>query len=399
MNPNPEIPANGSRKKALLITTSILLSISVLLFLYWLLHARFYVYTDDAYVNGNYITISPQVRGIITDITIDNTQLIEKGKQVISLDKTEATIHLKKAQDELANSVRNVIQMFQQVKQLEALLQKDQAILDQAKLDYNHRKALIASRAVSLEDFEHSETHLKASISQRNYTLYRLIAAKALVENTTPSTHPLVEKAKDAVRKAYLTLVRSDIYAPVTGIVTQRNAQVGSWVNPGDPLFAIIPLDQIWVDANYKETQLKHLRIGQSVNLHADMYGHEITFRGKVVGQNPGTGSIFSVLPPQNATGNWIKIVQRVPVRIRLDAEEIAKHPLWLGLSMEVTTDVHDKTGPLVANAQPLEVLYQTDIFEDQLEGVEMLIDSILTENTSCETLSPTQEGPCSTSP
>ncbi len=323
------------------------------------------------------------MRGIVTTITTDNTQYVEKGRLLISLDKTEMEIALKTRQDELAQAIRAVIQLFENVKELEACLKMDQAELLRSEQDFSHRQDLIDQEAVSLEDFEHATANLAVALAKVTLTQHKLIAAKAEIDQTTPLTHPIVEMAKDNLRSAYLHLMRCDIYAPATGIIAQRGAQVGNWVNPGDPLMSLIPLDQIWVDANYKETQLKNLRIGQKAIIHADMYGDNVIFHGEVVGQNAGTGSIFSILPPQNATGNWIKIVQRVPVRIRLEPEEVQRHPLWLGLSTEVTIDIHEKEGLVVASEKPASSLYSTDIFADQLEGCDDLIEMIIQANSA----------------
>lgn len=210
-----------------------------------------------------------------------------------------------------------------------------------------------------------------------------LESAVAQIENTTIATHPLVEQAKASLRSSFLSLHRCTVLAPVRGIVTQRKAQVGQWVVSNDPLLALVPLDQIWVDANFREVDLKNFRIGQPVSLFADMYGRRKKFHGKLVGLNPGTGSVFSILPPQNATGNWIKIVQRIPVKISLDPNEINKRPLVLGLSMTATVDIHDKSGLRLPHVTASKPLYKTGIYADELAGADEMIEQIISDNTS----------------
>lgn len=375
------VPPIKNGKRTAYYTAAILVVIALLLFIYWWFWGQFVVYTDDAYVNGNKVIVTPQVRGIVTAIKTDNTQLIEKGTLILSLDKTDASIALKKAQDDLASAVRQVVEMFEKVKELEAALVIKNAEKWKAEQDYNHRTSLIDDSAVSLEDLQHAKAAFEASVASVALTEHQLIAAKAQIENTTYTTHPLVEQAKDKLRAAYIDYVRCDIFAPATGIVAQRATQVGEWVNPGDALLSIIPLDQIWVDANYKETQLKGIRVGQRATLRVDMYGGSVEFNGIVMGQNAGTGSVFSILPPQNATGNWIKIVQRVPVRILLDPLEVQKHPLWLGLSVESRINIRNEEGPVVPPPAIPTALYSTDIFAGQLKGSDELITKVLEEN------------------
>jgi membrane fusion protein (multidrug efflux system) len=205
------------------------------------------------------------------------------------------------------------------------------------------------------------------------------------VQNTSVENHPLVEKAKSDVREAFVNLQRCTLRSPVTGIVAQRRVQVGQTIRPEIPLLAVIPLNQMWVDANFKEVDLAKIRIGQPVYTTSDMYGSDIVYRGEVIGIGIGTGAVFSPLPPQNATGNWIKIVQRVPVRVSLDPDQLRKNPLRLGVSMNVTVDVHDITGRRVPERNSDKFIYQTDVFQTQIDGVEKIIQDILDQNGSYE--------------
>ncbi|MES2122037.1 MAG: efflux RND transporter periplasmic adaptor subunit [Chlamydiota bacterium] len=249
--------------------------------------------------------------------------------------------------------------------------------------DYEHRKQLIDEGGVSLEDLEHAAAALQASYGELVATEHQFIGAAALVENTTLASHPIVASAQNNLRDAYVFLQRCTIEAPVEGVVAQRSVQVGEHVSPGDPLMAIVPLDQMWIDANYKEVQLSKVRVGQPAEVVSDIYGSSVTYHGTVVGIAGGTGSVFSVLPPQNATGNWIKIVQRLPVRINLDPEQIKQFPLRLGLSVETNIDIHDTQKPMFpAIASPV-AIYSTDVFAKQELGAEELIEKVMVENLS----------------
>jgi membrane fusion protein (multidrug efflux system) len=212
-----------------------------------------------------------------------------------------------------------------------------------------------------------------------------LLGAIAEVENTTVATHPKVDQAKAAFRKAFLALHRCTVRAPTYGIITLRKAQLGQWVKAQDPLLSLVPLDEIWVDANFREVSLKNLRIGQPVELFSDMYGRWKKFHGQVVGLNPGTGSVFSVLPPQNATGNWIKIVQRVPVKIALNPEELKTEPLVLGLSMTAKIDTHERSGLRLPQSAAPKPIYRSEVYEEELRGVDELIEAVISTNTSLE--------------
>ncbi len=357
----------------------------VIWFAYWLIWGQFSESTDDAYVNGNLIQVTPQEWGIITTILVDNAQLVEAGQPIVEIDRHDYEIALEGARADLGNAVRQVTQFFLKVEELQAKKESSKADLVRATLDYEHRKALVSDASVSLEDFEHSETTLASAWAVYIETDKALAGAIAQVENTTVPTHPLVEQAKSSLRKAFLSLHRCTVLAPARGIISQRRAQVGQWVNANDPLMALVPLDQIWVDANFREVSLKNLRIGQPMELYADMYGRSVKFHGKVVGLNAGTGSVFSILPPQNATGNWIKIIQRVPVKIGLELKEIEKHPLVLGLSTTVSVDTHDRSGLRLPQAAPTEPIYCTDVYQDELKGADEMIDQIIADNSTYE--------------
>ncbi len=371
--------------RAMWITLLIFVVIGLGCLGYWWFWARFYQYTNDSYVGGNKVIITPQVPGIVTSFSAISTDFVEQGRILIELDKTDANIALSRSIAELGDAVRQVEKMFEEVKIYAAEINRQKALFIRDAQDYERREVLVCDGGVSVEDFEHAKANLEAAYAGLVSTEHRYLVAVAQVENTSVYTHPLVVQAKDRVRDAYVFLQRCTIKAPVTGIVAQRSVQVGEHVNAAMPLMAIVPLDQMWIDANFKEIQLKKMRVGQMAKITADIYGDEVEYHGTVVGIGGGTGSVFSVLPPQNATGNWIKIVQRLPVKLIIPPEELKEHPLRLGLSMEVTVDIHDTDLPLIPMERPPEPLFSTDVFEDQEIGAEDLIASVIEANLSQE--------------
>lgn len=376
---NPPVPKKN--KKVIAIVTLIFVVIGGLIFFWWLFWGRFVVSTEDAYVHGNQVTLTPQIPGIVTQVNVNDTELVNQGQVLIELDQTDRKISLDTAKNDLADTIRNVTTMFENVYALAAQFEMKQAELFSAEVDYLDRKNVVAEGAVSDEDFIHAESNYYSAKAAVELVKYQLMQAISQVQNTKISNHPLVERAKQNVRQAWVNLQRCTLKAPATGIIAQRNVQVGESVNPASPLLAIIPLDQIWVNANFKEDDLESIRIGQPVTLTADMYGHDVQYAGEVIGIGSGTGAVFSALPPQNATGNWIKIVQRVPVRIAVNMEQVRRFPLFLGLSMRVHVDIRDKQGRRVPIKSSVKPLYVTDVFMDQTVGVEEVINEIVEQN------------------
>lgn len=349
--------------------------------IYWFGWGQYSESTEDSYVNGNMIILMAQEEGIITKILADNTQLVEEGQPLVELDRHDFEIALDGAKADLANAVREVAQLFIKVDELDAKREISRAELTRATLDYEHRQVLVEDGSISREDFEHSETTLSRAFAAVIEVEKQIAGAVAEVQNTTIETHPKVEMTKSQLRRAYLALHRCTVLAPARGIVTQRSAQVGQRVASTAPLLALVPIDQMWVDANLREVNLKNIRIGQPVELTADMYGHSVKYHGKVVGLNPGTGSVFSILPPQNATGNWIKIIQRIPVKISLDPKEVADYPLVLGLTMATKIDTHNRNGLRLPAASAPQPIYKTDVYADELAGADEMIREIIQEN------------------
>jgi membrane fusion protein (multidrug efflux system) len=308
--------------------------------LYWAQVLRYQQGTDDAYVGGNVVQITPQISGTVIGIGADDTQFVKAGQSLVRLDQADARVALEQAEAQLARTVRDVRNLFATTSQLQAAVQLRTSDLDAAQRDLVRRQQLGSSGAVSGEELQHARDAVKGAQAGLMAAQQQLAATRARVDNTTLEDHPQVRDAAAAVRSAYLQLSRTELPAPVAGFIARRNVQLGQRVGPGAALMAVVPLDQVWVDANFKEPQLAHMRVGQPVRLTADLYGTKILYHGTVAGFGAGTGSAFSLLPAQNATGNWIKIVQRVPVRIALDAREVAAHPLQIGLSMKADVDV-----------------------------------------------------------
>lgn len=373
------------RKRLTIIFWTLIAVFLLLVLLYWLLVVRLREYTDDAYVEGNQVWITPLRSGLVTAIHTDDTFLVKCGQLLVELDKTDATIALAQASQDFATKLREVAQAYHQVFAYQAELEIRKAELIRSSEDYQHRAAVVAQEGVSLEDYQHAIADLRATYFSYKFTKTMYDKAAAYVQGTSLRNHPAVLSAMENVRNAYVQLFRSNIYAPVDGLVAQRTIQVGMWVQPSQPLMSVIPLDQIWVNANYKETQMKNMRIGQCVKLTSDLYGRGVVYHGQIVGLPGGAGNAFSLLPPQNLSGNWIKIVQRLPVRVALDPEELICHPLRLGLSMEAKTDLTMREGPLVPSSADCGPTYATTAYVPEEAG-----DCEWIEKIFCENLDPT---------
>jgi membrane fusion protein, multidrug efflux system len=327
---------------------------------------RHHIDTDNAYVVGNVLQITPQVNGTVLSIQADETDFVHAGQTLVKLDEVDARVALEQAQAQLAQSVRESRSLFANSASLIAQMSLRQADVKRAQDDVNRRAPLVSSGAVSQEEFDHANAQLAIAQSALTVAKEQLNAAQTQTEGTTVETHPGVLRSAAKLREAYLALQRVDVKAPIDGHVAKRSVQVGQRVQLGIPLMTMVALNQLWVDANFKESQLKELRIGQPAELQADVYGKNIVFHGKVLGLGAGTGAAFSLLPSQNATGNWIKVVQRVPVRIALDPQELAAHPLRVGLSMDVMVDTSDQSGKILSDVIHEGNVAATGIYESQ---------------------------------
>lgn len=381
----PTQNGNGKRTKQMLIAASIFAVLGVAYTAYWLLDGRYYQSTDDAYVAGNIVQVTPQVAGTVVAIKSDDTDFVKAGDDLVLLDKADAKVALDQAEAALAQTVRQVRSLFTTNASLAANVELAQSQLAKAQADLSRRKNLTQSGAVSYEELNHVETAVQGAQADLLAAKERLTTNQAFTENTNIENHPAVLQAAAKVHEAYLAFQRATIPASVTGYVAKRSVQVGQRVAPGNPLMAIIPLDQVWVDANFKEGQLAQMRIGQPVKLEADIYGSKVEYDGKIVGLSAGTGGAFSLLPAQNATGNWIKVVQRVPVKIQLDGEQLRAHPLRIGLSIVATVDIKDQSGSQLANAPRTHTAYQTQVYSKLDSEADALIKRIIAENKSTD--------------
>ena len=316
---------------------------------YWLLYLSHYESTDDAYVSGDVVAITSLENATVLAIHVDSTQTVRRGQLLVDLDPARANIEMANARAELARTVRDVKSTFSRADELRALIRQREAEAQRAESSYKRRADLGADGAVAREDIDNARDEAAELRAQVAVAREQLNATLAMLGGTSVADNPMVLAAAGKVRQAALFLAHMRIIAPVDGTVAQRTVQVGQHVRQGEPLMAVVPLSEVWVDANFKEVQLTDMRVGQPVELEADIYGGDVTYHGKVAGFSAGSGSAFALLPPQNASGNWIKIVQRVPVRILLDPEEVKKHPLRIGLSMQATVDIKDKSGQVIA--------------------------------------------------
>ncbi|WP_350016401.1 HlyD family efflux transporter periplasmic adaptor subunit [Rhodanobacter sp. IGA1.0] len=350
--------------------------------LWYFLDGRWYEGTDDAYVNGNVVQITPQVPGTVVSIGADDGDLVHAGDVLVQLDPSDADVALAEAKANLANTVRKVRGLYSSVNGAQADVAARKTAVDKARADYKRRVALAKSGAISAEELAHASDALTTAESALITSQQQYQTSKVLVDDTVVASHPDVQVAAARLRAAYLDDARASLVAPVDGYVAKRSVQVGQRVQPGAALMAVVPLHGVWVDANFKETQLTKMRIGQPVEIESDVYGGSVKYKGKVQSLGVGTGSAFSLLPAQNATGNWIKIVQRIPVRVVFDdPATLDKHPLRLGMSVTVDVNLHDQNGPTLAQKSPTQPAFSTDVYKRQLVTADATINQIIHAN------------------
>ncbi|MDO9235850.1 MAG: efflux RND transporter periplasmic adaptor subunit [Aquabacterium sp.] len=386
---------NPKRKKALTMIASVVVLSAASYAAYYTLVAKHFEHTDNAYVQANVVQITPQVSGTVLAINADDTDVVKAGQVLVKLDSADAQVALDQAEAQLAQTVREVRILFannasllSQVQVRQADVSRAQSEINKVQDDVSRRAPLVASGAVGKEEFSHAQAQLLSARSAFAATEAALLAAReqlasnqSLTEGTSVAQHPNVARAAARVREAFLSLKRVTLLAPVTGYVAKRSVQVGQRVQAGAPLMTVVALDQPWVDANFKESQLQHVRIGQPVTMTADVYGQKVVFHGKVGGLGAGTGAAFSLLPAQNATGNWIKIVQRVPVRVLLQADEVKAHPLRVGLSMDVEVDVTQQDGAVLAQTPRDKAVAFTGVFDNLQGDADQVVSNIISSN------------------
>jgi membrane fusion protein (multidrug efflux system) len=378
--PAAPAPRERASRRPLIILAVALIAVA-LWGLYYVTILRGHVSTDDAYVNGNLVRLTPQVAGTVIKIVTDETQYVRRGEVLIQLDPRDAEVALAQAKANLAQTVRDVAQLFAEEARDEALVETQQVQLAQANQDVARDHPLLAVHGVSQETLQHEQNAVDSARAGLRQAQATLASTRAAVAGTTPATHPRVLQAEANLRAAWLASARTRVLAPVSGYVVRRAVQLGQQVSSGTEMLAIVPVDSMWIDANFKENQLASLRIGQPVSVSADMYGSHVHYHGRLLGLTPGTGSALAVLPAQNATGNWIKIVQRLSVRIGLDPQELQRHPLFMGLSTGVDVDVRDLSGAALSQQPVWSAVLGTDVYADQEAGADAAISAILAAN------------------
>nr|WP_279509282.1 efflux RND transporter periplasmic adaptor subunit [Klebsiella variicola] len=379
--PSDKRPGKRTRNFAILLLILILAAGGCLA--WYLLYARYYESTDDAYVNGNQVTLTPQITGTVTQVTVDEGDYVEKGQPLVLLDPSDTAIALQQAEANLASTVRQVRGLYSTADNYRAQVAAKKVALQTAKSDYVRREKIVSSGAIAVEDLAHYRDAVTSAQSDLLAAEQALKTNQAMVDDTVVDNHPEVKTAVATLRQRYLDNSRSTIVAPVSGYVAKRAVQLGMRVTSGTTLLAIVPLNEVWVDANFKESQMQDMRIGQKVELNADLYGDNVKYQGTIESLGIGTGSAFSLLPAQNASGNWIKIVQRLPVRITLDPHDMQKHPLRVGLSMNAEVDIRNQGGHLLPQKTVEQPRFRTDVYETPMEAADKLVAKILHDNTS----------------
>ncbi len=374
-------PMPTRRKRNLLWLTGLFAVAALVWLLMYLLFWRHEQSTDDAYVGGHVVQITPQVSGTVDSVLVEDTDTVQAGQVLVSLDDNDAQLAFERAKNELISAVRQNQQQTAGVRQSGAQVLLQKANLAKALADLKRRESIAGTDAISTEELSHARAAVEAAKAGLNAATAQEQASRAAIGNEALTDQPAVQMAMTRIKDAWLNLQRTQVRAPVAGQIARRNVQVGQKVAPGAVLMTVVPLQDVWVDANFKESQLSRMRIGQPVSVEADLYGGKVTYAGTVQGMSAGTGSAFSLLPPQNATGNWIKVVQRVPVRIRLDPKQVAEHPLRIGLSMKVTVDTARQEGEQLA-AAPVKAPQKTAALTPDLAEADKLIAEILARYT-----------------
>jgi len=380
-NPGQEAAPNEKRTRLLLGVAAIFVMAGVAWAAYWFLDLSLRERTDDAYVSGNRVVISAQVSGTVIAVLADDTQLVKSGQVLVKLDPIDAETNLNRTSSALAQTVRQVRQLKLTAGQYDAVVASRKLDLARAQEDLAKREPLLALHAIAAEEVRHARESVQMAQAALLQAVNQADSSHALVDGTKVEDNPAVLEAKAAFRDAWVATQRNSVVAPVTGYVAERSVQLGQHVQAGQALMTVVPLNALWVDANFKEGQLRHLRIGQPAQVRSDLYGSEHIFHGRVQGMSAGTGAAFSLLPAQNASGNWIKVVQRVPVRIQIDDGDLAKAPLRIGLSATVTVDTTSRNGPVLAMEAEDKPVGNTQVYAQDLERANAEADAVIRRN------------------
>jgi membrane fusion protein, multidrug efflux system len=379
--PAATAPANGKRTKILILIAVIFIVLGALWGAYWVLVLSKREQTDDAYVNGNKVVISAQVSGTVIAVLADDTQLVKAGQVLVRLDPIDAETSLSRAASALAQGVRQVRQEKATADQYDSVIETRKLELARAQADLAKREPLLADKAIAPEEVRHARESVEMARAALAQAVRQSIAAHALIDGTPVEDNPAVLQAKAAFRDAWIAAQRNAVVAPVTGYVAERSVQLGQHIQAGQALMTVIPLNALWVDANFKEVQLRHLRIGQAAQVRSDLYGGSFIFHGHVKGMSAGTGAAFALLPAQNASGNWIKVVQRVPVRIQIDDNDLVKAPLRVGLSATVTVDTTNRDGPVLSMNTADTPVGDTQVYTQDLDKASAEADAVVRRN------------------
>jgi len=376
-------PTNGKRRKILILIAVIFIVLGLLWGIYWVLVLAKREQTDDAYVNGNKVEISAQVSGTVIAVLADDTQRVEAGQVLVRLDPVDAQTALSRTASSLAQTVRQVRQEKATAASNDSLIETRRLELARAEADLAKREPLIVDRAIAPEEVRHGRESVEMARAALTQAVRQSAASHALVDGAQVEDNPAVLQAKAAYRDAWIAAQRNAVVAPISGYVAERSVQLGEHVQAGQSLMTVIPLSSLWVDANFKEVQLRSLRIGQQARVRSDLYGGSTLFHGHVEGMSAGTGAAFALLPPQNASGNWIKVVQRVPVRIQIDESDLRKWPLRVGLSTTVTVDTTNRDGPVLPREATRTPVGDTQVYTQDLDKANAEADAIVRRNLS----------------
>ena len=374
-------PANGKRRNILILIAVIFIVLGALWAAYWVLVLSKRERTDDAYVNGNKVVISAQISGTVIAVLADDTQLVKAGQALVRMDPVDAQTSLSRTASALAQTVRQVRQERATADQSDSLIETRRLELARAEADLAKREPLLADHAIAPEEVRHARESVDLARAALTQARRQALSSHALVDGTQVEDNPSVLQAKAAYRDAWVAAQRNAVVAPVTGYVAERSVQLGQHIQAGQALMTVIPLNSLWVDANFKEVQLRHLRLGQPAEVRSDLYGGTFIFHGHVKGMSAGTGAAFSLLPAQNASGNWIKVVQRVPVRIQIDDGDLVKSPLRVGLSATVTVDTTKREGPVLAMDATDTPVGDTQVYTQDLDKANAEADAVIRSN------------------
>ncbi|MCC8376081.1 MULTISPECIES: multidrug efflux MFS transporter periplasmic adaptor subunit EmrA [Photorhabdus] len=378
---DPTSSKKRQRSRALVLLTLIFTLLGVAYFFYWFLISRHHQETDNAYVTGNQVQIMSQVAGTVITVNFDNTDFVKSGSILVQLDPRDAELALEKAKTTLANSVRQTHQQIVNSKQYQANIALRRSELTKVQNDLSRREILSAQKVIGKEELQHAQEAVASARAALDIAIEQYNANQAIVLDTPLEKQPAIEQAATEVRNAWLALQRTKIVSPIDGYVSRRSVQVGAQINKNTPLMAIISANDMWIEANFKETQISGMRIGQPVEITSDFYGGNRVFSGKITGLDMGTGSAFSLLPAQNASGNWIKVVQRLPVRIELNPGQLEKYPLRIGLSTKVRVDTTNPDGPVLSDRTRTKSAYHTTALTIDMSPANKIVNDITNSN------------------